>query len=42
VEDKKTSGNARDILNEMTGSIEAPIDWEKEHDHNLYGTEKNK
>ena len=42
VEDKKTSGNAWDIPDEMTGSIEAPTDWAKEHDHYLYGTEKNK
>ena len=42
VEDKKTLGNAWDILDEMTGSIEAPEDWAKEHDHYLYGTQKNK
>ena len=42
VEDKKTSGNAWDILDTMTGSIEGPEDWAKEHDHYLYGTQKNK
>lgn len=34
--------NAWDVLEEMTGSIEAPGDWAKEHDHYLYGTSKGK
>lgn len=36
VDEMKFSGNAWDILDEMTGSIEAPEDWAKEHDHYLY------
>lgn len=33
-----TEGNAWDVLEEMTGTIEAPSDWSVEHDHYLYGT----
>ena len=32
--------NAWDILESLTGSIEAPADWSSEHDHYLYGTPK--
>jgi len=41
IEDKKESDTAWDVLDEMTGSIEAPSDWAKEHDHYLYGIPKN-
>ena len=34
-------GNAWDVLEEMTGTIEAPKDWSVEHDHYLYGTPKH-
>lgn len=34
-------GNAWDVLEEMTGTIEAPSDWSVEHDHYLYGTPKH-
>ncbi|WP_330203506.1 hypothetical protein [Cyanobacterium sp. Dongsha4] len=41
IESKKESLNAWDTLEEMAGSIDAPEDWSKEHDHYLYGTMKN-
>ncbi len=31
------SSNAWDILDGLTGAIEAPKDWSIEHDHYLYG-----
>jgi hypothetical protein len=34
------SGNAWDVLESLTGSVEAPADWSAEHDHYLYGTPK--
>lgn len=34
------SGNAWDILESLTGTVEAPADWSAEHDHYLYGTPK--
>jgi hypothetical protein len=37
---EKTSEDAWDILEDMAGTIEAPEDWSKEHDHYLYGTPK--
>ena len=36
----KTSGNAWDILESLTGTVEAQADWSAEHDHYLYGTPK--
>jgi hypothetical protein len=36
----ETSGNAWDILESLTGTVEAPADWSAEHDHYLYGTPK--
>ncbi len=33
-------GDAWDVLEALTGSIEAPVDWAAEHDHYLYGTPK--
>lgn len=35
------SGNAWDVLESLTGTIEAPTDWSAEHDHYLYGTPKH-
>ncbi len=35
-----TAKNAWDLLEEMTGTYEAPEDWSSEHDHYLYGTPK--
>ncbi len=34
------AGDAWDVLEAMTGTIEAPTDWSSEHDHYLYGTPK--
>jgi hypothetical protein len=34
------SGNVWDVLESLTGTIEAPADWSKEHDHYLYGAPK--
>ncbi len=34
------SGNAWDVLESLTGTVETPIDWSAEHDHYLYGTLK--
>lgn len=35
------SGDAWDVLELLTGSVEAPADWSSEHDHYLYGTPKH-
>lgn len=32
--------NAWDVLESMTGTVEAPPDWSINHDHYLYGTPK--
>lgn len=32
------AGDAWDVLEAMTGTIEAPPDWSSEHDHYLYGS----
>jgi predicted DNA-binding antitoxin AbrB/MazE fold protein len=32
--------NAWDILEDMAGTYEGPQDWSSEHNHYLYGTEK--
>ena len=37
----KPEPNAWDILEALTGTIEAPTDWSSEHDHYPYGTPKN-
>ena len=37
----QTEGNAWDILEQMTGTIEAPADWSINHDHYLYETPKS-
>jgi hypothetical protein len=36
----QSSGNAWDVLESLTGTVEAPADWSAEHDHYLYGTPK--
>lgn len=36
----QSSGNAWDVLESLTGTVEAPADWSVEHDHCLYGTPK--
>ncbi len=36
----QTAGNAWDVLESLTGTVEAPADWSAEHDHYLYGTAK--
>jgi hypothetical protein len=33
-------GDAWDILEALTGALEAPDDWAAEHDHYLYGAPK--
>ncbi|HMV87286.1 MAG TPA: hypothetical protein PKC13_24275 [Blastocatellia bacterium] len=35
-----TRGDAWDVLEQMSGTIEAPPDWAAEHDHYLYGAPK--
>lgn len=37
---QQSSGDAWDVLESLTGTIEAPTDWSAEHDHYLYGTPK--
>ena len=34
------SGDAWDVLEALTGTLEAPNDWSSEHEHYLYGTPK--
>ncbi len=34
------SKDAWDILETLTGSVDAPPDWAEQHDHYLYGTPK--
>lgn len=33
-------GDVWDVLEELAGTVEAPRDWAREHDHYLYGTAK--
>jgi hypothetical protein len=33
-----TDGDAWDVLDSLTGTVEAPSDWSAQHDHYLYGT----
>ena len=40
VEQPAVQENAWDVLEAMTGTVEAPSDWSSEHDHYLYGTPK--
>jgi hypothetical protein len=37
----QTAENAWDVLESLTGTIEAPTDWSSEHDHYLYGSPKH-
>jgi len=41
LEDIKNEGNAWDVLEALTGTIEAPSDWSSQHNHYLYGTPKH-
>lgn len=34
--------DAWDVLESLTGTVEAPADWSAEHDHYLYGTPKRR
>ena len=34
------AGDAWEVLETLTGSVDAPVDWAAEHDHYLYGTPK--
>ena len=36
----ETADNAWDVLEALTGTVEAPADWSAEHDYYLYGTPK--
>jgi len=36
----QTTGNAWEVLETLTGTLEAPSDWSSQHDHYLYGTPK--
>jgi len=36
----ETAGDAWDVLEALTGTVEAPPDWSDEHDHYLYGIPK--
>ena len=36
----QTTGNAWDVLESLTGTVEAPADWSAEHNHYLYSTPK--
>ncbi len=37
-----TFADAWRLLDEMSGSIDAPTDWSAEHNHYLYGTPRKK
>ena len=39
-EEVPTVTNVWDLLENLTGTVEAPEDWSAEHDHYLYGTPK--
>lgn len=34
------TGDAWDVLDKLSGTVNAPADWSEEHDHYLYGTPK--
>jgi len=36
----QTSNDAWDVLESLTGKVEAPADWSAEHGHYLYGVPK--
>ena len=35
-------GDAWEVLERLTGTVEAPSDWAAEHDHYLYGVPKRR
>ncbi len=39
-EEVPTVANVWDLLEDLTGTVEAHQDWSSEHDHYLYGTPK--
>ncbi len=39
-QNEQSEQNAWDVLESMTGTIEAPPDWSINHDHYLYGVPK--
>jgi hypothetical protein len=41
LEDIEAEGNAWDVLEALTGTIEAPSDWSNQHNYYLYGTPKH-
>jgi hypothetical protein len=41
-DEEAASLNAWDILDGLTGTIEAPEDWAVEHDHYLYGVPRKR
>jgi ribosomal protein S1 len=41
IEDIEDEGNAWDVLEALTGTIEAPSDWSSQHDHYLCGNPKH-
>jgi hypothetical protein len=40
-EPSQDTPNTWDILSSLVGSVDAPEDWAKQHDHYLYGTPKS-
>ncbi len=38
----KIKKNPWDVLQDLSGTVEAPEDWSSEHDHYIYGTPKKK
>ena len=36
----RPDSDAWDVLEELAGTVEAPADWSREHDHYLYRTPK--
>ena len=42
VKQSVASGDAWDVLEAMTGTVEVAGDWSSEHEHYLYGTPKRK
>jgi hypothetical protein len=39
--EQDNQANVWDLLETMSGTVDAPTDWASEHDHYLYGTPKN-
>jgi len=37
---EETTDSAWDVMESLIGSVDAPEDWSREHDHYLYGTPK--